>query len=85
MAIQSGKQWQQQCEQAQNIQQQLTQQLIDSQANAKALQNHLSHHQAEIEELKSQNKLLSHDKWMLAQEKAQIAGQMQQMQKIITT
>ena len=82
VAIQATKHWQMQCETLQEMQQQLTRQLIDSEAVAKTQQNQLAQWQAEIEELKSQNKLLHHEKWMLAQERAQMAGQMQQMQKM---
>ncbi len=84
VALQSAKQWQHQCETIQGMQQQLTLQLIDSQAVVKTLQNQMANQQTKLEELTSQNKLLSHEKWMLAEERAQIAGQMQQMQKLIT-
>jgi predicted nuclease with TOPRIM domain len=49
----------------------LTQQLVD----AKQFMN----------DIKDQNKLLTHEKWELAQEKSQLQGQMKQLQKMIHT
>jgi hypothetical protein len=37
---------------------------------------------SEINELREQNKLLAHEKWILGQEKAQFYGQMKQLQDI---
>jgi hypothetical protein len=37
-----------------------------------------------IATLESQSKLLAHDKWILGQEKAQLEGQLKQMQRMIS-
>jgi hypothetical protein len=34
-------------------------------------------------ELREQNKLLAHEKWILGQEKAQLYGQLKQLQEIL--
>lgn len=38
----------------------------------------------ELDHLTEQNKILAHDKWMIGQEKAQLAGQVKQLQSILT-
>lgn len=38
----------------------------------------------ELDNITEQNKVLAHDKWMLGQEKAQLAGQVKQLQSILT-
>ena len=36
---------------------------------------------AEIAELREQNKILAHEKWILGQEKAQLYGQLKQLER----
>lgn len=61
-----------------------TAKLIDSQTEIKVVSQQLASVTRALEEAHDQNKLLSHDKWALAQEKAQMQGQLMQMQEMIS-
>lgn len=75
--------WQQQNEQLEkNIASQGAA-LLDYQMNNAVLNQQLSAMNNEVQELKDKNKLLAHEKWEIAQEKAQLEGINKQMQKMI--
>lgn len=73
-----------QCRKAQEIQDEKTIKLIDSQADVKTLGQQLADAKQQLREALDQNKFIAQEKWELAQEKAQIEGQMKQMQKMIS-
>jgi hypothetical protein len=82
--LQSSQHWQNQYKEIQITLNNKTNQLIDIQAESKLLSQQLIQVQQAFVEAQDQNKLLIHDKWLLAQEKAQLEGQLKQMQKMIT-
>ena len=59
-------------------------QLIDIQAETKLLSQQLADAKQLLRDLQDQNKLLHDDQWILAQEKAQLEGQLKQMQKMMS-
>lgn len=60
-----------------------SQHLTDSQAECKLLSTQLSHINQIVSDLRSHLKLLENEKWTLAQEKAQLEGQLKQIQEMI--
>lgn len=81
---QTAAHWETQCRKAQEIQDEKTIKLIDSQAEVKALAQQLSDAKQQLRDAIDQNKFIAQEKWELAQEKAQMEGQMKQMQKMIS-
>ncbi len=75
--------WQEQYKEIQKALELKSNQLMASQTEAKLLASRLEDSQKALNETLAQNKLLHHDKWVLAQEKAQLEGQAKQMQKRI--
>ncbi|HSW70814.1 MAG TPA: DNA-binding protein [Gammaproteobacteria bacterium] len=75
--------WQKQYEKMQQALELKSAQYVDSQTEAKLLARQLTDIQKVLDEVLAQNKLLQNDKWLLAQEKAQLEGQAKQMQKMI--
>jgi chromosome segregation ATPase len=75
--------WQQQYAELQKILNDKTNQLIDVQSETKSLLQQLKEVKSNLSDSQDQNKLLSHERWVLAQEKAQFEGQLKQMQKMI--
>lgn len=59
-------------------------QLSHIQIETKLVSQQLMNANHSIENLENLNKFLTHDKWLLGQEKAQLEGQLKQMQKMIT-
>ncbi len=59
------------------------QEITDLQIENKILTKNLAEVQQTYDESKDQIKLLGHEKWILAQEKSQLEGQLKQMQKIV--
>jgi chromosome segregation ATPase len=58
-------------------------QIIDMRAEIKVTSQQINDTKETLKELQAHNNLLSHDKWILAQEKSQLEGQLKQMQKMI--
>ncbi len=56
----------------------------DIQTENKVLFHQLAETKGTMAATIDQNKQLTHEKWILAQEKAQLEGQLKQMQKMIT-
>lgn len=81
---QATQHWQKQCKELQKTLDAKTTQFIDIQTEVNTLTRQLDEAKASLTELNAQNKLLAHDKWTVAQEKAQLEGQLKQMQKMIT-
>jgi hypothetical protein len=57
--------------------------LIDSQIQIKLLSQQLADLKQTLVAIQDQNKFLAHEKWEIAQEKAQLEGQLKQMQKMM--
>lgn len=81
---QASQHWQNQYKDTQKTLENKTTQLIDSQTQLKVLEKQFTAAQSKAEEMLDQNKLLSHEKWVLGQEKAQLQGQLKQMQEMIS-
>ena len=77
------KSQQQQYELLQKKMEEQSMMLIEFQKQIAVLSQQLADSRTEMSDLKEQNKLLGHEKWELIQEKAQLMGQMKQMQTII--
>jgi hypothetical protein len=58
--------------------------LIDSESNVKIVSQQLTDIRQSLNDVLDQNKLLGHEKYELVQEKAQLEGQLKQMQTIIS-
>jgi hypothetical protein len=82
--LQASQHWQNQYKETQIMLNNKINQLIDIQAENKLLSQQLANTQQVSADTQDQNKMLNHDKWVLGQEKAQLEGQLKQMQKIIT-
>lgn len=80
---QAMKHWQQQWQVVQNKQEEMSVQVIMADKEVAILAQQVAMLQKEITGLTDQNKLLAHDKWVLVQEKAQLEGQLRQMEKIV--
>lgn len=78
------KYWQKQQETCQKLLNDKVNSLIDLQSENKLLTQQLIISQKKLDQIEAQNKLLIHDKWLLAEEKAQLEGQLKQMQKMTT-
>lgn len=76
--------WQGQHNDLQKILQEKNTQLIDLQTETNLSMQKLTETKEMLKDVQNQNKLLVHDKWILAQEKASLEGQLKQMQKMIT-
>lgn len=59
--------------------------VVDHQAELKVFTTNLENMKVVNADLQTQNKLLGHEKWILSQEKAQLEGQLKQMQKMVGT
>lgn len=81
--LQTSLHWQKQYKEIEKTLELKSAQYIDSQTEAKLLVRQLADATKVLDETLTQNKLLQNDKWMLAQEKAQLEGQTMQMQKMI--
>lgn len=75
--------WQQQHQLAQKIADEKTIIQIDLQTELKVITTQLNEAKHFIKDLQEQNKLLANEKWILAQEKAQLEGQFKQMQRLV--
>lgn len=82
--LQASLHWQNHYQEAQKILETNMTQLIAIQAETKVLAQQLSEAKQSLSDALDQNKLLGHEKWVLMQEKAQLEGQLKQMQKTIT-
>lgn len=74
--------WQKQYQKAQEKADEQNTAWINLQTQFALTTQKLSDLQIEFKEIAEQNKLLSHEKWILAQEKAQLIGQLKQFEKI---
>jgi len=83
--LQSSKHWQDQYKEAQKNLEANTTQFIDIQAKTTVLSEQLSETKQSLADALDQNKLFGHEKWILSQEKAQLEGQLKQMQKMTNT
>jgi hypothetical protein len=82
--LHASQHWQNQYKELQQIVSEKNNQLNDNQVETKLLSDKLIDMKQILNEIKEQNKILIHDKWVLAQEKAQLEGQLKQMQNMIT-
>lgn len=76
--------WQNQYKELQQSLQEKSHQLMEAQTESKLLLQQLSDSRQTVNALQDQNKLLGHDKWILAQEKSHLEGQLKQMQQIVS-
>ena len=72
--------WEERYKETQKVLELKPTQYMDSQTEAKLLASRLNDSQKALSETLAQNKLLHHDKWVLAQEKSQLEGQAKQME-----
>lgn len=56
---------------------------LELQTQNAVLRQHAVEMKSELKDIKDQNKSLAHDKWILGQEKAQLEGQMKQLQTVL--
>lgn len=82
--IQSKQHWQSQFQEIQKILENKASELVTIQTESKILSQQLEDTKHSLHNTESRIKLLADDKWILVQEKAQLEGQLKQMQKIIT-
>lgn len=82
---QEAHRWQGEAEVAQKKLEEQSRMIISLNKQEAVLSLRASHLSDELNELKSQNKILAHDKWEIMQEKAQLEGQLQQLQPTIKT
>lgn len=75
----ASKHWQGQYQDAQNQLETQTRQLLETQSESKMLSQQLTAIKETLDETLAQNKQLGHEKWILAQEKAQLEGQLKQL------
>lgn len=80
---QKSQYWQDQCKSIEIKLANKLAEMISLQSDNKNLNQKISDIQQLLRDVENQNKLLANDKWNLAQEKAQIEGQLKQMQKMI--
>lgn len=71
--------WQSEYQQAQLKIETYTRKINENQIETQLSKQHLQSVQKEVEELRSHNKLITHDKWIISQEKAQLEGQLKQL------
>jgi chromosome segregation ATPase len=84
MHLQSSQHWQSQFKEMQKTLENKTSELATTQTEYKiTLQQSLDAKQL-LQDAQGQNKLLTNEKWVLSQEKAQLEGQLKQMQKLIS-
>ncbi len=81
--LSASQNWQNQYQALEKILNEKTNQLIDSETEAKLLSQQLIDSKQALSATQDQNKLLAHEKWDLIQEKSQLEGQLKQMQKTI--
>ena len=79
---QASQHWEKQFHEVKNTLEDKSSQFINVQTENKVLLQQLQESKQSIKDQVDQNKLLGQDKWMLAQEKAHLEGQLKQMQKI---
>jgi len=77
--------WQKQHADLQRVLEEKNNLFIDAQTEIKLLSQQLTDTRQIHIMTEDQNKLLSHEKWVIAQEKAQLEGQLKQLQKMITS
>ncbi|OAI49154.1 hypothetical protein AYO45_03145 [Gammaproteobacteria bacterium SCGC AG-212-F23] len=82
--LQANQQWQQQYKELQKVLESKTHQLMELKAENKLLSQQLADVKSVVNDFQEQNKLLVHDKWLLAEEKAQLTGQLKQIRKMET-
>jgi hypothetical protein len=81
--FQASLHWQKQYQDMHTALEKQSSQLINAYAETKAISQQLLDTKKALQEAMDQSKLLAHEKWVLAQEKAQLEGQLKQMQKMI--
>lgn len=81
--LHDSKHWKIQHQETKTILADKSSQLVNLQGEIKLLSQQLMDNKQILTDTQDQNKLLNHDKWMLAQEKAQLEGQLKQMQKMV--
>lgn len=77
--------WQQQCKEFEKKFENKSDELITLQSDNKILNHRFIDLKKLLGDTQDQNKLLANEKWELAQKKAQLEGQLKQMQKMIRT
>lgn len=74
--------WQKQYSDLQKVCEEKINVLVNTQAEAQLLAQKLIAAEESLINLKDQNKLLDHERWVIAEEKAQLEGQLKQLQKM---
>lgn len=82
--VQSSQYWQNRFNELQKNSENKISEFINAQSEIKTLLQKINDTKQLLQDTQSQNKLLANEKWSLAQEKAQLEGQIRQMQKKIT-
>lgn len=80
---QAMKHWQNQWQAAQQKVDEISVRLVEADKQTAVLNHQVTALEKEVIGLSDQTKLLAHDKWILVQEKSQLEGQLQQMEKIV--
>lgn len=82
-SLQAKMHWQQQYKDAQKMQETNIAKLVNMQSEIKMLSQQFIDAKQSLADTVGRNKLLSHEKWVLEKEKAQLEGQLIQMQKMM--
>jgi uncharacterized protein involved in exopolysaccharide biosynthesis len=80
----SSQHWQMQYGESHKTLDEKSNQLINTQAEIKLLSQQSVDMKQILADFRNQNTLLNNEKWLLIQEKAQLEGQLKQMQKLIS-
>jgi chromosome segregation ATPase len=81
--LQAKQHWQSQCELLQQKADEQTNIIIDSQKQIAVLSEQLCSAKSNLDKLTGQNQSMAHEKWIIIQEKAQLEGQLKQLQTIV--
>jgi chromosome segregation ATPase len=79
---QMNQHWQSEYKKAQLKIESITLESHEKQLEVKVSLQKIQSIQKELEDIRAQNQLISHDKWMISQEKAQLEGQLKQLQQM---
>lgn len=81
--LQTSQHWQQQFKEGQKSLESKMSEFVTLQGDNKILSQQLADIKKLLQDVQNQNKLLASEKWELVQEKAQLEGQLKQMQKMV--
>ncbi len=83
MKTQDQQHWQTQCHTLQTKYDEQNQTLVNLKTHHAILLQQSETFKSELNELREQNKLIAHEKWILGQEKAQLYGQLKQLESCV--